>query len=142
MSLPNGPIAPSRTVSSSTSVMATCGPCRVPAGVVQNVPASQRLPPVSTRAGEHEHVLVGRVGVDRDGRARGEPRAVDRPVGHGLGEWHQCDAWQEVDSEPCAGAGIGEGLVGGHCGVPMRVGNLGFSLESKSRLPYDARLKR
>jgi len=30
---PNGPMAPSRTVSNSTSVTATCGPWRVPAGV-------------------------------------------------------------------------------------------------------------
>ena len=45
---PNGPIAPSRTVSSSAAVWAMCGPCLVPAGAVQNVPASQSRPPVST----------------------------------------------------------------------------------------------
>lgn len=44
----NSPMAPRRTVRSSTSVMATWGPWRVPAGVIQKVPASHRRPPVST----------------------------------------------------------------------------------------------
>src|SRR6516225_6595674 len=45
---PKDPIGPRRTVYNSTSVMATCGPCRTPAGVFQKAPVSHRLPPVST----------------------------------------------------------------------------------------------
>ena len=80
-------------------------------------------------ARQHEHEFVGRMGVDRDGRARREARAVDGAAGHRLGERHELDARQKVDPRPSAGARIDEGLMAGHCATPLRVGNLRFRLK-------------
>jgi hypothetical protein len=108
-------MAPSRTVSNSTSVTAT----RTLAGTGRRRPECAGFTASATGfdcARQHEHEFVGWVGVDRDGRARGKARAVDGPVGHRLGERHEFDARQKVDRQPRAGARIGEGLMVGHCG--------------------------
>jgi hypothetical protein len=109
-------MAPSRTVSNSTSVTATCGPWRVPAGVVQNVPASQRLPPVSiVPDSTSTNSSAGWVWTGMVVPAVRRARWMD-PSGHRLGERHEFDARQKVDRQPRAGARIGEGLMVGHCG--------------------------
>jgi hypothetical protein len=66
------------------------------------------------------------MGMDRDGRARGEPGTVDRAFGHRLSEWQQFDAWQKIDRYPFVGVGVGEGLLPGHGTAPALFGNPGF----------------
>ena len=53
------------------------GPWRVPAGVIQNVPASQRRPPVSTVPLRTHHILVGRMCVNGNNGAAGEACSMD-----------------------------------------------------------------
>jgi DNA-binding MarR family transcriptional regulator len=70
-------MAPSRTVSNSTSVTATCGPWRVPAGVVQNVLAGSTVTAAADRAGITKQAM-GRLATELEDagyiRVQGDPK--------------------------------------------------------------------